>query len=104
MTDFKGFNGQVHFDGTTVTITREGFAGSVSQLPTATIPAADILDILVKEAHGPLKGSIFFATAGDETMPPMLDAKNPHEISVSKAQLEEFEPLRAAILAASGRG
>jgi len=104
MTDFKGSNGQVHFDGTTVTITREGFAGSVSRLPPATIPVGDILDILVKEAHGLVKGSIFFATAGDETMPPLLDAKNPHEISVSKSQLEEFEPLRVEILAAAGRG
>lgn len=104
MTDFKGFNGQVHFDGTTVIITREGFAGSVGHLPTASIPVGDILDILVKEAHGPLKGSIFFATAGDETMPPLLDAKNSHEIAVSKSQLAEFEPLRAEILAAAGRG
>lgn len=103
MTDFKGFNGQVHFDGTTVTITRSGFAGSMMHLPDASIPVTDIIDILIKEAHGPLKGSIFFATAGDEEMPPMMDAKNPHEISVSKANLEEFEPLRQAILAAAGR-
>jgi hypothetical protein len=104
MTDFKGSNGQVHFDGTTVTITREGFAASVAHLPTATIPVGDVVDILIKEAHGPLKGSVFFATAGDEEMPPLLDAKNPHEIAVSKSQLEEFAPLRAAILAAAGRG
>jgi hypothetical protein len=51
-----------------------------------------------------VKGSIFFATAGDEEMPPLLDAKNPHEVAASKSQLEEFEPMRAAILAASGRG
>ena len=105
MTSFRGGNGQIHFDGSTVTITREGGLGSFSELPTVTIPATDVVDVLVHDPVAILKGWVYVATAANESMPSALEVgKNPHTVTFGKKQAEGVRVLRDAILAAASRG
>lgn len=104
MSTFEGGNGQIHFDGTTVTITREGGMGGFSDLPTVTIPITDVVDVLVHEPVAILKGWVYVATAGHEAMPSAAEVgKNATTVTLNKKQAQALAPVRAEILAAIGK-
>jgi hypothetical protein len=105
MSRFEGGNGQIQFDGSTVTITREGGMGGFSDLPTVTIPIAEVVDVLVHEPVAIMKGWVYVATAGHETMPTASEVgKNANTVTVNKKQAKAVVDIRAEILAAIGKG
>jgi hypothetical protein len=105
MSTFEGGNGQIQFDGTAVTITRGGGMGSFSELPTVTIPIADVVDVLVHEPVAIMKGWVYIATAGHESMPTATEVgKNANTVTVNKKQAKAVAEIRAEILAAIGKG
>jgi hypothetical protein len=104
MSTFEGGNGQIHFDGTAVTITREGGMGGFSDLPTVTIPIAEIVDVLVHDPVAIMKGWVYVATAGHESMPAATEVgKNANTVTLNKKQAQALGPVRAEILAAIGK-
>jgi hypothetical protein len=105
MSTFEGGNGQIHFDGTTVTITREGGMGAFSEMPTVTIPVTEVVDVLVHEPVAILKGWVYVATRGHESMPTASEVgKNPNTVTVNRKQARDVVALREEILAAIGHG
>jgi hypothetical protein len=104
METFEGHNGQIRFDGVTVTITREGKWGERSKLPTVVIPLSEVVDVQLHEGHGPIAGWVFIATQQDSVMPKALEvAHHPNTVIVSKSEAVDFEPMRQEILAALTR-
>ena len=104
MSTFEGGNGQIHFDGAAVTITREGGLGSFSELPTVTIPIGEVVDVLVHDPVAILKGWVYIATAGHEAMPSATEVgKNANTVTLNKKQAQALAPVRAEILAAIGK-
>jgi len=104
MSRFEGGNGQIEFDGATVTITREGGMGGFSDLPTVSIPIADVVDVLVHQPVAIMKGWVYIATAGHEAMPAATEVgKNANTVTINRKQAQALEPFRAEILAAIGK-
>jgi hypothetical protein len=104
MSTFEGGNGQIHFDGASVTITREGGMGGFSDLPTVTIPSSDVTDVLVHEPVAILKGWVYVATAGHESMPPASEVgKNANTVTFNKKQAAAAHTLRDEIRNAIGK-
>lgn len=102
MSTFKGGNGQINFDGTTVTITRDGGLGGFSDLPTVTIPIADVVDLLIQDPVAIIKGWVYVATKGHESMPTASEVgKNPHTVTFKKKQAATVRAFRDEILAAT---
>jgi hypothetical protein len=105
MTRFEGGNGQIEFDGANVTIAREGGMGGFSELPTTTIPIADIVDVLVHQPVAIMKGWVYVATAGHESMPSATEVgKNAYAVTLNKKQAQAVEEVRGEILRAIGKG
>jgi hypothetical protein len=105
MSRFEGGNGQIQFDGSTVTITREGGMGGFSDLPTVTIPIAEVVDVLVHEPVAIMKGWVYVATVEHESMPTASEVgKNANTVTVNKKQAKAVADIRAEILAAIGKG
>jgi hypothetical protein len=105
MSTFEGGNGQIHFDGTAVTITREGGMGGFSELPTVTIPIGEVVDVLVHEPVAILKGWVYVATSGNETMPTASEVgKNANTVTLNKKQAQAVAAIKGEILAAIGKG
>jgi hypothetical protein len=104
MSTFEGGNGQISFDGTTVTITRSGGMGSFSELPTVTIPAADVVDVLVHDPVAILKGWVYVATTGQESMPSASEVgKNANTVTFGKKQAAAAHILRDEVRTAIGK-
>jgi hypothetical protein len=104
MSTFQGNNGQIHFDGTAVTITREGGLGKFSELPTVTFPVGEVLDVLVHDPVAILAGWVHIATAGHESMPSATEVgKSPNTVTMSKKQFKELGPFLAEVRAAIGK-
>lgn len=102
MSTFKGGNGQINFDGTTVTITRDGGMGGFSDLPTVTIPIADVVDLLIQDPVAIIKGWVYVAIKGHESMPTASEVgKNPHAVTFKKKQAATVRAFRDEILAAT---
>jgi hypothetical protein len=105
MTRFEGGNGQIEFDGANVTITREGGMGGFSELAPATIPIGDVVDVLVHEPVAIIKGWVYIATTGHESMPSATEVgKNAHAVTLNKKQAQAVEEVRGEILRAIGKG
>lgn len=105
MSTFEGGNGQIHFDGTAVTITREGGMGSFSELPSVSIPITDVVDVLVHEPVAIMKGWVYIATVGNESMPAATEVgKNANTVTLNKKQAKAVAEIRAEIRAAIGKG
>jgi hypothetical protein len=79
--------------------------GSFSELPTVTIPIADVVDVLVHEPVAIMKGWVYIATVGHESMPTATEVgKNANTVTVNKKQAKAVAEIRAEILAAIGKG
>ena len=103
MTTFEGANGQIHFDGASVTITREGGMGGFSGLPTVTIPTSDVIDVLLHDPVAILAGWVYIATAGQESMPSASEVgKNANTVTFKKKQAAAAQALRDEIRSAIG--
>ena len=104
MSTFEGGNGQIHFDGTSVTITREGRMGGFTDLPTVRIQMTDVVDVLVHEPVAIMKGWVYVATVGHESMPTATEVgKNANTVMLNKKQARAIGPSRTEILTAIGR-
>ena len=64
MSQIQGSNGQVEFDGRTVRIGRDGFAGGASNLAPEAIPVTAITAVTVHAPHSVVPGFIHFQTIG----------------------------------------
>lgn len=105
MSTFEGGNGQISFDGSTVTITREGGLGSFSELPTVTIPVTDVVDVLVHDPVAILKGWVYVATTGHESMPSAVEVgKNANTVTFGKKQAAAAQALCDEVRSAIGKG
>lgn len=103
----KGRNGQVSFDGQTVTITREGFIGRTTHgRSEKRIPATGIGAIQVKPFSALSWGYIQFSVLGEVSKQALLGkqsrdaAKDENAVTFTKAQEQGFLDLRDAIEAA----
>jgi hypothetical protein len=104
MSTFEGGNGQIHFDGSSVTITREGGMGGFSELPTVTIATGDIVDVLVHDPVAILKGWVYVATTGHESMPSASEVgKNANTVTFGKKQAAAAHALRDDVRKAIGK-
>lgn len=100
----KGINGQVHFDGTTITITRDGFLGMTTHGRSAkTLQARTIGAIQYKAATALLNGFIQFSVSGEYSKRNKLGSKNQdmardeNAVIFRKSAVEDFNTLVAAI-------
>lgn len=95
--DAKGVNGQVSFDGRTLTIAREGLAARMGHgAAEVSFLAADVVQVSVKPAGFATNGLVVFKLRhGDSFAGP--DLSHPNSVIFKKAQWAQFEPLVAAV-------
>ena len=96
----KGKNGQVVFDGATLTIKREGLVARMGHgSAERTFPASRIAEVVVKSAGMMTNGHVVFKLVG---APAQVVPDMTHENSVifTKAQWAAFSPLVDAVRAA----
>jgi hypothetical protein len=104
MTKFEGGNGQINFDGSVVTITRDGGLGGFSKLPTVTIPIGDVVDVLLHEPAAIIKGWIYIATVGQEQMPSASEVgKNAQAVTYGKKHKQAVAAIHDEIKGAMTR-
>ena len=103
----KGRNGQVSFDGKTVTITREGFAARATHgRSEKSIPLRQIAAVQFKPVSMLTTGYIQFTVPGEMTTSKAkgsrtFDAtKDENSVVFLKKQEEEFHALKQAIQSA----
>lgn len=99
----KGVNGQIEFDGGSVTIVRKGAMALMSQglKGDKRIPVGAITSVQFKDANMLTNGYIQFATGAGESGGGILAAGSDENSVVFKAsQKSEFTELRTAIEAA----
>lgn len=101
--DAQGSNGQVHFDGSTVRISRDGFAGSSSQLQPWSFPVSGITEVLWHEAGKVAPGHISFVTAGHAAPTGYVSSTKDEQTVLFKGKhAAEFEAIRDAVQAKIG--
>lgn len=101
----KGHNGQIRFDGQTVTITREGFlARSTQGRSTKNLPIRSIGAVQFKPATGLTNGWIQFSVQGEASVRnnnkgsrTMEASRDENAVIFTKKQLPDFEALSVAI-------
>jgi hypothetical protein len=100
----QGHNGQVHFDGTYVTITRKGFLARASVgKGEKRIPLASIASVQWKPAGALVNGFIQFETAGvggtrSGFGRQTTDAgRDENSVIFTKKQMPAFEQMRSAV-------
>ena len=102
MTQLDANNGQISFDGTTVSIAREGAIAAMSKQQPIDIPVSDISDVVI---HTPsiLQGFIHFVGPGESPVTSANAAvENQRAVLLSRKHMEGAEALRAEVLAAKG--
>ena len=98
--DAQGSNGQLHFDGTTVRITRDGFAGSSSHLQPWSLPVSGITEVQWHEAGTIAPGHISFVTAGHAAPTGYVGSTKDEQTVLFKSKhAAEFEAIRDAVQA-----
>jgi hypothetical protein len=107
----KGINGQVKFDGQFVTISRSGFmARATVGKGEKRIPVSSITAVQWKPPSKMVRGFIQFSVLGGNERRSGFGkqttdaAKDENSVVVGWTQIAEFEPLRAAVEEAIGRG
>lgn len=100
----EGLNGQVQFDGLTVTIFRKGFrARSTIGKGEKRIPVGAIVSVQWKPAGALVNGFIQFETAGQggtrsRSGSQTVDAaRDENSVLFTKKQIGQFDQLRAAV-------
>ena len=96
----NGYNGQVSFDGTNVTISRKGALAKMSFgfSGEKRIPVTSIISVQYKEASSMLNGFIQFATAARESAGGLTDAsQDENSVLFTKSQNADFAELRKAV-------
>jgi len=95
-----GTNGQITFNGTSVRITRNGFAGSTSHLEPWSVPLGAVTDVVLHEPGGLIPGFISFVTLGHLTPTGYVSAaKDQQTVLYKRKNAVEIEALRDAVLA-----
>ncbi|HLL69071.1 MAG TPA: DUF4429 domain-containing protein [Micromonosporaceae bacterium] len=104
MIQVKGVNGQVEFDGTTLTIHREGFLARASVgRGTKRIPVGSIVAVQWKPPSFGTNGFVQFETAGmggtrSKYGQQAKDAStDENSVMVKKSMVPAFDELRAAV-------
>lgn len=107
----KGVNGQLSFDGTTVTITREGFlARSTHGRSEKAYPVRSIGAVQVKPANALINGYIQLSVSGETSKKSIgigksYDAaKDENAVIFTKKQAPAFDAIKQAIQAAQASG
>ena len=101
----NGNNGQVEFNGTSVRISRHGFAASASHLEPWSMPLTAVTDVLLHEPTGLIPGFISFVTLAHAAPTGYVSAATDEQTVLFKRKnAEEIHALRGAVLAAIGRG
>lgn len=107
----KGINGQVHFDGATVVIRREGFvARSTHGRSEKAYPVRSIGAVKFKSATSLVNGYIQFSVSGESSKKSIgfgksQDAsKDENAVLFRKSALGDFEAIRDAIREAQAAG
>lgn len=107
----KGVNGQMSFDGTTVTITREGFmARSTHGRSEKNFPVKSIGAVQVKPANALVNGHIQLSVSGESSKKSIGFGKShdaasdENAIIFTKKQAPAFEAIKQAIQAAQASG
>ena len=101
MAAIEGSNGQVDYNGHTVHLTRDGFAGGASHLEPEAIPITAITEVTVHPPHSLIPGFIHFHTAGH--LAPtnyVAAAKDPRTLLFKKHAADQVEQLRADVQSA----
>ena len=100
----SGSNGQVQFNGKSVHITRDGFAGGASHLEPWSMPVTAMTDVLLHEPKGLIPGFISFVTRSHAAPSGYVSAATDEQTLLFKhKQAEEIEAVRTAVLAAIGK-
>jgi hypothetical protein len=104
MTEVKGHNGVINFDGHFVTINRKGFlARATIGKGEKRIPVASIVAVQFKPAGGIVNGFIQFTVPGGNERRSSFGsqstdaAKDENSVMFTKKQMPEFLALREAI-------
>jgi hypothetical protein len=100
----SGINGQIEFDGQSITIKRKGAMALMTQglKGDKRIPISNIVSVQFKSANAFVNGYIQFATAASESRGGVLDAgTDENSVIFRKNRQLEFEGLRDAVEAAS---
>jgi hypothetical protein len=98
--DAQGTNGQLHFDGSTVKITRDGFGGSSSHLDPWSFPITGITEVVWHEPGKIAPGHISFVTAGHaEPGGYISTTKDEQSVMFKHKHAPEFEAIRDAVQA-----
>jgi hypothetical protein len=98
MPTISGSNGQLDFDGHTVHIGRDGFAGSASHLPPTTIPVTAITAVTVNAPHSLVPGFIHFHTIGHIAPTNYVAAaKDEHTLLFKKRSANDVEQVRGLV-------
>jgi hypothetical protein len=101
----KGHNGQIKFDGETVSITREGFFGRVGQgRSTKNLPIRSIGAVQFKPATALMNGYLQFSVQGEVSQRNNQlgsrvgnAAKDENSVIFTKKQQAEFQELSDAL-------
>lgn len=97
---YKGHNGQVEFDGTTVKIMRKGALAMLTQglKGDKTIPVGQIIAVQFKDANMLTNGFIQFSTAAGESGGGIFSAtEDENTVMFNNGQKAEFAELRDAV-------
>ena len=96
----KGKNGQVVFDGATLTIKREGLVARMGHgSAERSFPVTHIAEVLVKAPSLMTNGHVVFKLVGAPAQV-VLDLAHENSVIVTKAQWAAFGPLVDAVRAA----
>jgi hypothetical protein len=107
----KGHNGQVIFDGTTITITRKGALGRLGAgKGSIALPVGQVTSVRFKDAGPVMNGYIQFSVAGRTERRSNFGsqtndaAHDPNSVIFTRKQREQFAGLRDAVQAAIAGG
>ena len=104
LVEASGSNGQVEFNGSSVHITRHGFAGGASHLEPWSMPVTAMTDVLLHEPSGLIPGFISFVTRSHVAPTGYVSAANDEQtVLFKRKQANEIEAVRTAVLAAISR-
>ena len=104
MIEAKGHNGQVTFDGTTITITRKGALGRLSSgKGSIALPVTQVTSVRFKEAGPVVNGYIQFSVPGRIEQRSQFGsqttdaAHDPNSVIFTRKQRAQFAALRDAV-------